>query len=97
LIYIHKEDELEDVEKRFPAEHYVLIDDKIRILAAVKKNWAERVTTVFPKQGHYAMDPHTVSEYPPADITISRIGELVDYNLNQFLEAKNRGPEAENK
>ena len=88
LIYIHKEDELEDVEKRFPAEHYVLIDDKIRILSAVKKNWGNRVTTVFPKQGHYALDAQTVSEYPPADITISRIGELVDYNLDQFLSAK---------
>ena len=88
LIYIHKEDELEDVEKRFPAEHYVLIDDKIRILSAVKKNWGNRVTTVFPKQGHYALDAQTISEYPPADITISRIGELVDYNLDQFLCAK---------
>jgi hypothetical protein len=65
-----------------------LIDDKIRILSAVKKVWGERVTTVLPRHGHYALDAHIVSRYPPADITISRIGELVDYNLNQFLAAK---------
>jgi len=77
LIYIHKEHELEDVEKRFPARHYVLIDDKLRILAAVKKIWGARVTTVFPRQGHYALDPKALSAYPPADITVERIGDLV--------------------
>ena len=56
LIYIHKEQELDDVERLYPADHYVLIDDKLRILSAVKKIWGERVTTVFPKQGHYALD-----------------------------------------
>src|SRR4029078_7188913 len=54
LIYVHKEQELDDVEQRYPAEHYVLVDDKLRILAAVKKFWASRVTTVFVRQGHYA-------------------------------------------
>ncbi|MBZ5506821.1 MAG: HAD family hydrolase [Acidobacteriia bacterium] len=84
LIYIHKEKELEDVERRFPAAHYVLVDDKIRILADVKKIWGARVTTVFPKQGHYALDPKIVGAYPPADISINRIGELLNYQLASF-------------
>ncbi|HKD78829.1 MAG TPA: HAD family hydrolase [Candidatus Angelobacter sp.] len=79
LIYIHKEKELDDVERRFPADHYILIDDKIRILSDVKKIWGDRVTTVFPRQGHYALDTKLVAAYPPADITINRIGELVKY------------------
>lgn len=86
LIYIHKEQELEDVEKRFPADHYVLIDDKIRILTAVKKIWGKRVTTVFPRQGHYALDSKLVASYPPADITIERIGELPGFQLSALLK-----------
>src|SRR5204863_10009568 len=78
LIYIHKEVELEDVERRYPAERYVLIDDKLRILAAVKDAWGERVTTVFPRQGHYANDPEHVERYPPADVTVERIGDLLE-------------------
>ncbi|MFL6505071.1 MAG: HAD family hydrolase, partial [Candidatus Udaeobacter sp.] len=70
LIYVHKEQELENVQQRYPAEHYVLIDDKLRILAAVKKTWSTRVTTVFVRQGHYAVDPEIVANYPPADISI---------------------------
>jgi FMN phosphatase YigB (HAD superfamily) len=77
LIYIHKEVELEDVEKRYPADHYILIDDKLRILSAVKKVWNERVTTVFVRQGHYALDEKVISAYPPADLTIERIGDLL--------------------
>jgi FMN phosphatase YigB (HAD superfamily) len=88
LIYIHKEKELEDVERRFPAAHYVLVDDKIRILTDVKKIWGARVTTVFPKQGHYALDPKIVSAYPAADITINRIGELLNYQLASFLQTQ---------
>lgn len=80
LIYIHKEHMLGDVEERFPAKHYVLVDDKLRILSAVKKQWRDRVTTVFPRQGHYATDPKHTADYPPADITIERIGELVTYD-----------------
>lgn len=79
LIYIHKELELEDVEKRFPARHYVLVDDKLRILTAVKKAWGSRLTTVFPKQGHYALDPKVVALYPPADIAIENISDLIKY------------------
>jgi FMN phosphatase YigB (HAD superfamily) len=77
LIYIHKEHELEDVERRYPADHYVLVDDKVRILDAVKKIWKKRVTTVFPRQGHYARDEKAISQYAKPDITIERIGEFL--------------------
>jgi FMN phosphatase YigB (HAD superfamily) len=81
LIYIHKEEALDDVERRFPAEHYVLVDDKLRILDAVKQVWGERVTTVFPRQGQYAHDAKVISALPPADVTIERIGDLLDHDL----------------
>ena len=81
LIYVHKELELDDVENHFPARHYVLVDDKLRILDAVKRVWGERVTTVFPRQGHYATDPKEVAKYPPADLTVERIGDLLDHDL----------------
>jgi FMN phosphatase YigB (HAD superfamily) len=84
LIYIHKEHDLEDVEMRFPADHYVMVDDKLRILTAIKKVWGSRVTTVFPRQGHYALDPKVIADYPPADISIDRIGDLLRYNLADF-------------
>jgi FMN phosphatase YigB (HAD superfamily) len=84
LIYIHKEKELDDVEQRFPADHYVLIDDKLRILTEVKKIWGKKVTTVFPKQGHYAQDAQVVASLPPADISVQRIGELVGYDQSDF-------------
>jgi FMN phosphatase YigB (HAD superfamily) len=76
LIYVHKERELDDVERRYPAGRYVLVDDKIRVLAAVKDAWGERVTTVFPRQGHYALDPQLVGRHPAPDVTIERIGDL---------------------
>jgi FMN phosphatase YigB (HAD superfamily) len=85
LIYIHKEKELDDVEHRFPADHYVLIDDKIRILSEVKKIWGSKVTTVFPRQGHYALDPKILAAYPAADISINRIGDLLQFSLDSFL------------
>ena len=84
LIYIHKEEALDDVERRFPAEHYVLVDDKPRILAAVKRFWGDRVTTVFARQGSYARDPQTLGILPPADVTIERIGDLLSFDLPQF-------------
>ena len=80
-IYIHKELELEDVAARYPADHYVLIDDKLRILTDVKKIWKQRVTTIFVRQGHYALDQKVVSSYPPADITIERIGNMLQLPL----------------
>ena len=84
LLYVHKEEELGEVERRYPAEHYVLVDDKLRILAAVKEAWGDRVTTVFPRQGHYALDPEVLSSYPPADISVDRIGDLLSLSLNDF-------------
>lgn len=87
LIYIHKEQELDDVERRFPAEHYVLVDDKVWILAAAKKVWGERLTTVFARQGHYARDSRQVALFPAADVTIERIGDLLHHNVPALLEA----------
>ncbi len=84
LIYIHKEQELHDVERRYPAEHYVLVDDKIRILSAIKAIWGDKVTTVFPKQGHYALDETEVAKYPQADISIERIGDILDLDKESF-------------
>jgi len=72
------------VTRLYPADHYVMIDDKLRILAEVKKIWGGRVTTVFPKQGHYALDPKVVTEYPPADIELAKIGDLLTYDLSAF-------------
>jgi hypothetical protein len=87
MIYIHKEQELDDVQARYPADHYVLIDDKVRILDAVKKTWGKRVTTVFPKQGHYAADAKEVAKYPAPDVAIDRIDQLRDYDLALLLAA----------
>ena len=81
LIYIHKEQMLNDVEYRYPARHYVMVDDKLRILAAMKEVWGERLTTVWPRQGQYTLDPQIIATYPPPDLTIDRIGDLVNYDL----------------
>ena len=78
LIYLHKELMLGDIEQHYPAEHYVMIDDKLRILAAMKAIWGETLTTVFVRQGHYALDPRELCAWPPADVTISSIAELVE-------------------
>jgi FMN phosphatase YigB (HAD superfamily) len=86
LIYIHKEQMLDDVEHLYPSEHYVMVDDKLRILAAIKQAWGKRVATVFPRQGHYASDPKIVASYPPADITVERIAELLNYDLSAFTK-----------
>ncbi len=84
LIYIHKEEALDDVEKRFPAERYVMVDDKVRLLDEIKRYWGKRVTTVFPRQGHYALNAKLVAQFPEPDITIERIGDLLDYDLEQL-------------
>ena len=91
LIYIHKEQMLADVERRFPARHYVMVDDKLRILTDMKRIWRDRLTTVFPRQGHYAHDPAVLAKYPPADITVEHIGDLVNYDLAAFLDPSNGG------
>ena len=71
---------LDDVERHYPARHYVMVDDKLRILAAMKKVWGDRLMTVWPRQGHYALDPKTTATNPPADLTLERIGDLVNYD-----------------
>jgi FMN phosphatase YigB (HAD superfamily) len=85
LIYLHKEQMLDAIEQRYPARHYVMVDDKLRLLAAMKKIWGERLTIVFPRQGHYAHDPENNAVYPPADITIERIGELLNIDFTTLL------------
>ena len=85
LIYIHKEEMLDDVEERYPARHYVMVDDKLRILDAMRAAWGRRLTTVFPRQGHYALDAGLCARYAPADVTIERIGELVHMELAGIL------------
>jgi FMN phosphatase YigB (HAD superfamily) len=90
LIYIHKEAALDDVERRYPAEHYVLVDDKLRILTAVKQLWGERVTTVFARQGSFANDPSVIATYPPADATVERIGDLLDGDLALLRSVRRR-------
>jgi phosphoglycolate phosphatase-like HAD superfamily hydrolase len=89
LIYIHKEAELDDVERRHPAAHYVLVDDKVRILAAVKERWGERLTTVFPRQGHYAHGPD-VARHPAPDLAIDRIADLMKYDATSLRDAARR-------
>jgi FMN phosphatase YigB (HAD superfamily) len=87
LIYIHKEQMLDDVAQRYPARHYIMADDKLRILASMKRVWGDRLTTVLPRQGHYARDPKKVAAYPPADISVGRIGDLIGYDRADFLAA----------
>jgi FMN phosphatase YigB (HAD superfamily) len=85
LIYIHKEQMLQAVEQRFPARHYVMIDDKLRILDSLRSQWQDRVTTVFPRQGHYAHDTAALAGFAPADVTIERIEELLTYDARDLL------------
>ncbi|MFZ1907811.1 MAG: HAD family hydrolase [Burkholderiales bacterium] len=84
LIYVHKEQMLADVERMFPARRYVMVDDKLRILAAIKQAWGERVTTVFARQGHYANDPQNSERYPAADLSIGHVGELMRRDLTRL-------------
>ena len=81
LVYVHKEEELDDVERRYPGDRYVLVDDKLRILTAAKEFWGERVTTVLPLQGQFANDPATAAAHPAADVTVEGIGDLLDLDL----------------
>jgi FMN phosphatase YigB (HAD superfamily) len=91
LIYLHKEQMLEEVESRYPARHYVMVDDKLRILAAMKNVWGERLTTVFPRQGHYAFDSENIAKYPTADLTVEHIGDLVNCDLPTLLGVPEAG------
>jgi FMN phosphatase YigB (HAD superfamily) len=85
LIYVHKEEALDDVERLYPARRYVMVDDKLRILEALKREWGDRVTTVFPRQGHYAFDPEVLRKHRPADIAIDSIGELLKVDASRFV------------
>ena len=90
LIYIHKEKMLDAVQRHYPARHYVMVDDKLRILAAMKTVMADRLTTVFPRQGHYALDPANIALYPAADVTLESIGDLIDLDVRALLGPKNK-------
>jgi FMN phosphatase YigB (HAD superfamily) len=90
LIYIHKEQALKDIARRYPAEHYVFVDDKLRILTAVKQAWGERVTTVFPRQGEFALNPVVRASYPSADVTVERVSDLLDYDVSDLLSGRKR-------
>ena len=85
LLYVHKEEMLEDVALRYPAQHYIMVDDKLRILSAMKALWGDRLTSVFPRQGHYALDAREVAAYPAADISLDSIGDLLRYDLASLL------------
>lgn len=85
LIYIHKEQMLDDVRVLYPARHYVMVDDKLHILAVMKRLLGELLTTVFPRQGHYALNPRIITSNPAADITIERVGDLVEFDLPTLL------------
>lgn len=84
LIYIHKEQMLDEMQRHYPARHYVMVDDKLRILTAMKDALRERLTTIFPRQGHYALDADTVSRYPAADVTVEHIGDLIHYDFSRL-------------
>jgi FMN phosphatase YigB (HAD superfamily) len=90
MIYVHKERELKDVVRRYPARHYVMVDDKLHILWAIKKAWGAKVTTVFARQGHYAKDPKILSSYPEADLAIDHIGELLNYTVQALTSSSGR-------
>ncbi|HET6318803.1 MAG TPA: HAD family hydrolase [Chloroflexota bacterium] len=88
LIYVHKEQVLEDVERRLPADHYIVVDDKLRVLDQIKKVWRDRVTTIFPRQGHYARDPGILTAYPPADVTVDHIGDVTRLDLPSLFASR---------
>jgi len=92
LVYVHKEHELPDVSHRYPSRHYVVVDDKLRLLTAIKKIWRTRVTTVFVRQGHYALDPKIIAACPPADVTLEHIGDFPGCELAGLLAAARNKP-----
>ncbi len=91
LVYIHKEQQLDDIEQRYPASHYVLVDDKVRLLTAFKKAWGEHVTTVFPRQGHYARGPRAEDHLRP-DVTVEHIGDLLAHEPPPGVELSRARP-----
>ena len=86
MIYLHKERVLDHMQQRYPANHYVMVDDKPNLLAAMKSTLKDRLTTVFVRQGHYALATESNSVDPAPDMTIERIGDLINHNLPDFQE-----------
>ncbi|HZX70258.1 MAG TPA: HAD family hydrolase, partial [Rhodanobacter sp.] len=85
LIYVHKQRMLVAMQQRYPAAHYVMVDDKPQILAAMKQQLGKRLTTVFVRQGHYAADSERETIEPAPDLTIACIDELRRRKLEDFL------------
>jgi FMN phosphatase YigB (HAD superfamily) len=81
LIYIHKERQLQAVERAYPAARYLMVDDKVGILTALKQHWGARVTTILPRQGHYAHDAAVLAANPAPDLSIQGIGDLASYDV----------------
>jgi FMN phosphatase YigB (HAD superfamily) len=88
LIYVHKEQMLDVMQRHYPARHYVMVDDKPRVLSAMKAILKGKLTSVLPRQGHYALDANSVASYPPADLSIERIGDLADFDIRALFEAR---------
>ena len=91
LIYVHKERALDAMQRRYPARHYVMVDDKVQLLAAMKRSLGQKLTTVFVHQGHYASQSANTVMDPPPDLEIERIGDLLDHDLSEFLAASSIG------
>jgi FMN phosphatase YigB (HAD superfamily) len=87
LVYVHKEAALADIERHYPARHYVVVDDKLRLLDAIKRSWAKRVTTVFVRQGAFAQDAAALASLQPADLSIEHIADLLAYDLAALIAA----------
>lgn len=85
LIFVHKEDMLDTVQRCHPAQRYVMVDDKQRVLTAMKDRMGQRLLTVFPRQGHYALDPANLARYPAPDVSVERIGDLLDVDFASQL------------
>ena len=86
LVYIHKEQQLHEVERHFPAHHYVMIEDKPHLLTAAKKLWKDRATTIFVQQGRHAHDPKNVKPFPAPDLTVERIGNLLSSDYRHLFD-----------
>ncbi len=84
LIYQNKQQRLADIAHRFPAQHYVMIDDKPDVLVHMKSAWSSRLTTVFPRQGHYAHDQEHRHDQPEPDISIDHIGDMLKLDIKDF-------------
>jgi FMN phosphatase YigB (HAD superfamily) len=85
LIYVHKEQRLDEVKRTFAARHYVMVDDKPRILGALKAAWGDGVTTVFPRQGHYAFDAGEVAKHPAPDVAVDHVGDIARTNIAGWI------------